>query len=171
MKQKLSLACTLVHTPDLLLLDEPTTGVDVVSRREFWTILRDLLQTGITILMTTPYMDEAERGTRVALMDRGSLVVVDTPDKVRALMRDPIIEVITADPRRAAAALKELPEVLDIQAFGDRLNLVMRSLDPGVPAVERRLAESGIKIEKWRPVSASLENVFISITKAGGSGR
>jgi len=170
MKQKLSLACTLVHTPDLLLLDEPTTGVDVVSRREFWTILRDLLQTGITILMTTPYMDEAERGTRVALMDRGSIVVIDTPDKVRTLMKDPVIEVISDDPRRAAAALRSLPEVLDIQAFGDRLHLVMLSLDRGVPAVERRLAESGIKIEKWRPVSPSLENVFISLTRAAGSG-
>jgi ABC-2 type transport system ATP-binding protein len=166
MKQKLSLACTLVHTPDLLLLDEPTTGVDVVSRREFWTILRDLLQTGITILMTTPYMDEAERGTRVALMDRGSTIVVDTPAKVRALMKDPIIEVICDDHRRAAAAVRELPEVLDIQTFGDRLHLVMRSLDRGVPAVERRLTESGIKIEKWRPVPPSLENVFISMTRA-----
>jgi ABC-2 type transport system ATP-binding protein len=165
MKQKLALACTLVHTPDLLLLDEPTTGVDVVSRREFWTILRDLLQTGITTLMTTPYMDEAERGTRVALMDRGSIIVVDTPAKVRALMKDPIIEVICDDLRRAAAAVRELPEVLDIQAFGDRLHLVMRSLDRGVPAVERRLTESGIKIEKWRPVPPSLENVFISMTR------
>jgi len=170
MKQKLALACTLVHTPDLLLLDEPTTGVDVVSRREFWTILRDLLQKGITILMTTPYMDEAERGTRVALMDRGSTIVVDTPAKVRALMKDPIIEVICDDLRRAAAAVRELPEVLDIQAFGDRLHLVMRSLDRGVLAVERRLAESGIKVEKWRPVSPSLENVFISITRAAESG-
>jgi ABC-2 type transport system ATP-binding protein len=165
MKQKLALACTLVHTPDLLLLDEPTTGVDVVSRREFWTILRDLLQTGITTLMTTPYMDEAERGTRVALMDRGSTIVVDTPAKVRALMKDPIIEVICDDLRRAAAAVRGLPEVLDIQAFGDRLHLVMRSLDRGVPAVERRLTESGIKIEKWRPVPPSLENVFISMTR------
>ena len=169
MKQKLALACTLVHTPDLLLLDEPTTGVDVVSRREFWSILRDLLQTGITILMTTPYMDEAERGTRVALMNHGSIVVVDSPAKIKGLMKDPIIEIICDDPRRAAAAVEDLPEVLDIQAFGDRLHLVMRSLDRGVPAVERRLAESGIKIEKWRPVSPSLENVFITMTRAGGS--
>jgi ABC-2 type transport system ATP-binding protein len=111
-------------------------------------------------------MDEAERGTRVALMDRGSTIVVDTPAKVRALMKDPIIEVICDDHRRAAAAVRELPEVLDIQTFGDRLHLVMRSLDRGVPAVERRLTESGIKIEKWRPVPPSLENVFISMTRA-----
>lgn len=170
MKQKLSLACTLVHTPDLLLLDEPTTGVDVVSRREFWTILRDLLRTGITILMTTPYMDEAERATRVALMDRGTIVVVDTPAKVRTLMKDPLIEVVCDSLRRAAAALGDLPEVLDIQVFGDKLQLVLRSLDVGVPAIERRLAERGIRIEKWRPVSPSLENVFISITRAGRNG-
>jgi len=170
MKQKLSLACTLVHTPDLLLLDEPTTGVDVVSRREFWTILRNLLDSGITILMTTPYMDEAERGTRVALMDRGSIVVIDAPDKVKALMKDPIVEVITDDPRAAAATLRDLPEVLDIQAFGDRLHLIMRSLDPGLQAVEGRLAEGAIKIGRWRRVSPSLENVFISLTRARGSG-
>ena len=167
MKQKLALACTLVHTPDLLLLDEPTTGVDVVSRREFWTILRGLLQSGITILMTTPYMDEAERGTRVALMDRGSVAVIGTPSWVKGLMKDPVIEVICDDHRRAAAAVKDLPEVLDIQAFGDRLHLVIHSLDRGVPAVERRLTESGVKIEKWRQVSPSLENVFISMTRAG----
>jgi ABC-2 type transport system ATP-binding protein len=169
MKQKLALACTLVHTPDLLLLDEPTTGVDVVSRREFWTILRDLLEGGITILMTTPYMDEAERGTRVALMDRGSIIVIDTPAKVRGLMKDPIIEVICDDQHRAAAAVRDLPEVLDIQAFGDRLHLVIRNLDRGVPAVERRLTERGINIEKWRQVSPSLENVFISMTRAAVS--
>jgi drug efflux transport system ATP-binding protein len=170
MKQKLSLACTLVHTPDLLLLDEPTTGVDVVSRREFWTILRNLLKSGITILMTTPYMDEAERGTRVALMNRGSIVVIDSPDNVRALMKEPIIEVTSDDPRRAATALRDLPEILDIQTFGDRLHLVMRSLDQGMPSVEGRLAESGIRVEKWRRVSPSLENVFISLTREVRSG-
>jgi ABC-2 type transport system ATP-binding protein len=170
MKQKLSLACTLVHTPDLLLLDEPTTGVDVVSRREFWTILRNLLQTGITILMTTPYLDEAERGTMVALMNRGSIVVVDTPANVRGLMKDPIIEIICDNHRRAAAAVRNLPEVRDVQAFGDRLHLVVPNLDRGFPAIERRLAESGIKIGEWRRVSPSLENVFISLTRAGESG-
>jgi ABC-2 type transport system ATP-binding protein len=170
MKQKLSLACTLIHTPELLLLDEPTTGVDVVSRREFWTILRDLLETGILILMTTPYMDEAERGTRVALINRGSVIVIDTPANIRAQMKQPIIEVISADPRRAAAALRDLPEVLDIQAFGDRLHLIMSSLDRGVPAMERRLEETGVKIERWRPVPPSLENVFISMTKGEGAG-
>jgi ABC-2 type transport system ATP-binding protein len=164
------LACTLVHTPDLLLLDEPTTGVDVVSRREFWTILRNLLQTGITILMTTPYLDEAERGTMVALMNRGSIVVVDTPANVRGLMKDPIIEIICDNHRRAAAAVRNLPEVRDVQAFGDRLHLVVPNLDRGFPAIERRLAESGIKIGEWRRVSPSLENVFISLTRAGESG-
>jgi len=170
MKQKLSLACTLIHTPDLLLLDEPTTGVDVVSRREFWTILSDLLQRGISILMTTPYMDEAERGTRVALIDRGSVIVIDTPANVRALMKHPIIEVISDDARRAAAALRDIREVLDIQAFGDRLHLVMSSLDRGVPVVERRLEERGVKVERWRPVPPSLENVFISMTKGEEGG-
>ncbi|MBN2409911.1 MAG: ABC transporter ATP-binding protein [Candidatus Aminicenantes bacterium] len=168
MKQKMSLACTLIHTPNLLLLDEPTTGVDAVSRREFWAILRSLLETGITILMTSPYMDEAERADRVALMDRGSIVVVDTPSGIRARMKRTIIELICDDNRRAAAALKGLPEVLDVQAFGDKLHLVMSGTDRDVPALERRLIESGIRMEKWRPVPPSLENVFIFLTRKTG---
>ncbi|MFZ2053690.1 MAG: ABC transporter ATP-binding protein [Candidatus Aminicenantales bacterium] len=166
MKQKLALACTLIHRPDLLLLDEPTTGVDVVSRREFWQILQGLLQTGITILMTTPYLDEAERANRVALMDHGTVVVADSPVNVKALLKHPVIEAICAQPRRAAAAVKGMLEVMEVQVFGDRLQLVIRDLDQGLPAIERRLEARGISLERWQRVPPSLENVFISLTRA-----
>ncbi len=167
MKQKLALACTLIHTPDLLLLDEPTTGVDPVSRRDFWKILFGLLQTGMTIIVTTPYLDEAERGSRVALMDNGRFIVVDEPAAVKALMKGEIIELVCADNRKAAAVLSRLPGVADVQAFGDRLHLVFRDISADFPAAERRLAEAGIKIVNQRPVPPSLENVFISLTRAG----
>jgi ABC-2 type transport system ATP-binding protein len=166
MKQKLALACTLIHRPDLLLLDEPTTGVDVVSRREFWGILQGLLETGITILMTTPYLDEAERANRVALMNHGTVAVADSPANVKALLKHPVIEAVCARPREAVAVLKGMPEVLDVQILGDRLHLIIRDMDLAGPAVERRLRESGITLERWQRISPSLENVFISLTRA-----
>ncbi len=165
MKQKLSLACTLIHRPDLLLLDEPTTGVDVVSRREFWGILKGLLETGITILMTTPYLDEAERADRVALMNNGTVAVADSPAKVKALLKHPVIEILCALPRRAAEVLKGMPELLDVQILGNRLNLIIIDVDLAVRAVERRLEENGVSIERWQQISPSLENVFISLTR------
>ena len=166
MKQKLALACTLIHRPDLLLLDEPTTGVDVVSRREFWGILQGLLETGITILMTTPYLDEAERANRVALMNHGRVSVADSPANVKALFKHPVFEAVCARPREAAAVLRGMPEILDVQILGDRLHLIIRDLDLAGPAVERRLLESGLTLEPWQRISPSLENVFISLTRA-----
>jgi ABC-2 type transport system ATP-binding protein len=166
MKQKLALACTLIHRPDLLLLDEPTTGVDVVSRREFWGILRGLLETGITILMTTPYLDEAERANRVALMNHGAVAVADSPANVKNLLKHPVIEAVCSRPREAAALLRAMPEVLEVQVLGDRLNLIIKDLKLAVPAVESRLQESGIGLERWQRIPPSLENVFISLTRA-----
>jgi ABC-2 type transport system ATP-binding protein len=109
MKQKLALACTLVHTPKVIFLDEPTTGVDVVSRRDFWKILSSLLRTGITIVTTTPYLDEAERASRVGLIDQGRLVVVDTPPNIKGLMRGTVVEIVCDDIRAAFAKLKRIP--------------------------------------------------------------
>jgi ABC-2 type transport system ATP-binding protein len=164
MKQKLSLACTLVHTPDLLLLDEPTTGVDPVSRRDFWKILLGLLQNGMTIVMTTPYLDEAERGSRVALMHLGRFMVVDTPANVKATMKEPILELVCSDNRRALAALRKLAGTVDVQAFGDRIHLIVRDPDRDIDAALRRLAEENIQVIHRRRVPPSLENVFIALT-------
>jgi drug efflux transport system ATP-binding protein len=105
MKQKLALACTLIHTPELLVLDEPTTGVDPVSRRDFWKILARLQREGLTLLLTTPYLDEAERCQRVALMDHGRILTVNTPDALRAEARGVIIELIAHPKRRAVELL------------------------------------------------------------------
>src|SRR5438128_4017577 len=115
MKQKLALACTLVHEPSLILLDEPTTGVDPVSRREFWKLLSEFLSQGITIVMATPYLDEAERCSRVALLHQGGLLAMDTPAALNGSLAGALYEVIVGDHRRAAAILRELPGVDDVQ--------------------------------------------------------
>jgi len=165
MRQKLALACTLIHTPRLLLLDEPTTGVDPVSRRDFWKILSSLLRTGITIFMSTPYLDEAERCSRVGLMNNGRLLAADTPQAVKRLMKGEVVEVICGEIRRAFDLLRGRPDAGEVQIFGDRLNLVVDNAERDFPAVAARLREAGIEVSDWRKIPPSLENVFISVTR------
>src|SRR5205085_12439735 len=123
MKQKLALACTLVHEPRLILLDEPTTGVDPISRREFWKLLSEFLSQGITIVMSTPYLDEAERCARVALLHNGRLLALDRPDALRESLPGALFEVVAPDHRRAVTALRAFPEVADVQTFGERAHV------------------------------------------------
>jgi ABC-2 type transport system ATP-binding protein len=165
MKQKLALACTLIHRPDILFLDEPTTGVDPVSRRDFWQILSDLLKSGITILMTTPYLDEAERCNRVGLMSEGKIMIVDAPIKLKSGMDGTVIELICRDIRTAYSVLKRNDSVREVQAFGDRIHIIVDDYDTGFPAVEQTLREQAIPIESSRIMTPSLENVFISLMK------
>ncbi len=163
MKQKLALACTLVNTPRLIFLDEPTTGVDPVSRRDFWSILQSLLKSGITIVMSTPYLDEAERCSRIALMDKGRIMVSDTPQKVKSLMKGEILEIVCDQVRAGFKILRDLPFVNDVQGFGDRLNVMVQPSD--AHRVESALVSAGIHITNSRTISPSLENVFIHILK------
>ncbi len=169
MRQKLALACTLVHTPRLIFLDEPTTGVDPVSRRDFWAILSALLKAGVTIVMSTPYMDEAERSSRVGLLAGGRLIAADTPAAVKRLMRGTVVEIVCPEIRRAFGILKALPGVREVQLFGDRLNAVVDRPDDEVPRIEAALAGQGIPVVAERRLSPSLENVFISITESAPS--
>jgi ABC-2 type transport system ATP-binding protein len=161
MKQKLALACTLIHTPKILFLDEPTTGVDPVSRRDFWRILQSLLQRGITIVMTTPYMDEAERCSRVGLMSKGRLMTVDAPDEIKRTMPGEVVEIVCEDVRGAFDALKGKAVLQDVQAFGDRLNAVVKNAAKDMREVNLLLKKAGIAMTSWRVISPSLENVFI----------
>ena len=123
MKQKLALACTLVHEPKVILLDEPTTGVDPVSRREFWKLLSQFLAQGITILMSTPYLDEAERCTRIVLLHEGQVLALDEPGALRSSLPGTLLEVLVATPREALRALKGPGGVKHAQVFGDRLHV------------------------------------------------
>ncbi len=169
MRQKLALACALIHTPRIIFLDEPTTGVDAVSRRDFWKILSSLLRSGITVVMTTPYMDEAERCSRVGLLAEGRLVAADTPQGLKRLMRGTVVEVVCPDIRRGFAVLKGIAGVSEVQLFGDRLNAVVTDPDREVPAIERTLAAAGLPVLQIRALAPSLENVFISVTQSASS--
>ena len=166
MRQKLALACALIHTPKIIFLDEPTTGVDAVSRRDFWKILSSLLRSGITIVMTTPYMDEAERCSRIGLLAQGRLLAADTPQGIKRLMRGTVVEIVCPEIRRGFAVLKTVPGVTEVQLFGDRLNAVVTDPDREMPLIEAALAAAGIPVLQRRVLAPSLENVFISVTQS-----
>jgi ABC-2 type transport system ATP-binding protein len=160
MKQKLALACTLVHEPEVILLDEPTTGVDPVSRREFWKLLSQFLATGITILMSTPYLDEAERCTRVALLDNGRLLALDAPNTLRASLPGRLFEVVTPDLGRAQQALRD--HGFASQVFGDRLH-VWTSEEPATSTETfARVRSDVLPDAQAREISPSLEDVYIA---------
>ncbi|HEX2922757.1 MAG TPA: ABC transporter ATP-binding protein [Chloroflexota bacterium] len=164
MKQKLALACTLIHEPDLLLLDEPTTGVDPVSRREFWRILYSLLGQGVTILVSTPYMDEAERCNTVGFMAGGRLVVSGSPKELKAQVGREILE-LRAEPRRAAMVVaRKIPGLEDVRVFGDLLHLVTADAACAEEATRRALEAEGIEILGLRRISPSMEDTFMSLT-------
>ncbi len=163
MKQKLALACTLVHEPRVLLLDEPTTGVDPVSRREFWKLLSEFLSRGMTILLSTPYLDEAERCGRVALLHEGRVLDADTPARLRARMPGRVLEVRGLPSVAAADLVRQLPGVADAQVFGDRLHVMLAA--DSAAAVARftvQLGRTSLARAAVRPVPPSLEDVFIA---------
>jgi ABC-2 type transport system ATP-binding protein len=162
MKQKLALACTLVHEPDLILLDEPTTGVDPVSRREFWKLLSEFLAHGITILMSTPYLDEAERCSRVALVHEGRVLAMDEPARLRTLISGGMLEVI-APGRASAEILRSLPGVVDAQVFGERVHVTLsRGGEDAEARFKDALAATVLSGAPVRSVQPSLEDVFIA---------
>jgi len=163
MKQKLGLACALIHTPRILFLDEPTNGVDPVSRRDFWRILYQLLQEGVTIVVTTAYLDEADRCHRVGLLHQGRLVACDTPARLRTLMPGVVLELHTRQSRLAARLLREqLPDV-QVDLFGDRVHLVSAAPAAAEQAARQALQAAGIELLGLRPVEPSLEDVFIAV--------
>jgi len=165
MKQKLALACTLIHRPAVLLLDEPTTGVDPVSRREFWKLLSEFLAEGLTIVMATPYLDEAERCARVALLHEGTLLALDQPSVLQAALPGALLEVIVESGRPPLEALAAIAGVDDVQLFGDRahVRVLKRSERDSVQLVEQGLRAGGVSGVNVRAVPASLEDVFIDL--------
>jgi ABC-2 type transport system ATP-binding protein len=175
MKQKLALVCTLVHTPELLVLDEPTTGVDPVSRRDFWKLLSRLQRDGLSILLTTPYLDEAERCGRVALMNGGRLLTLDAPGNLRSAIDGSFVEVVARPRKQAVEGLREHPEVSDVEVFGDRLHVTLPGVEPGhAPDAAGRLKEHlrarGVDVESSRAGLPSLEDVFIRRIRAAEAG-
>ncbi len=164
MKQKLGLACSLIHTPEVLFLDEPTNGVDPVSRRDFWKILYELLKEEITIFVSTAYLDEAERCTRIGLMHKGKILREDKPDKVRSSLGLPMIEVWSDNARQAAARIRKIRGVRGLSLYGDRLHITLEKKEMS-PGVITDLQQSGIAIKDYREIVPSLEDVFIAMVE------
>jgi ABC-2 type transport system ATP-binding protein len=164
MRQKLALSCALIHTPKLLFLDEPTTGVDPLSRRDLWKLLFDLWQEGVTIVISTPYMDEAERCSRVGFLDHGKLIAVGRPQDLRGKFHGTILEVL-AEPRfTAKAILAALPHVVDVNLFGEGLHVTMNEEFD----IQGALEAKGIQVQSVTKVEPSIEDVFFQLTSAAG---
>jgi ABC-2 type transport system ATP-binding protein len=163
MKQKLGLACALIHTPKVLFLDEPTNGVDPVSRRDFWRILYQLLRERVTIFVSTAYLDEAERCSRVALIHQGSVLTVGTPEEVKQLMRGVILEIRLPEARRATVVLREQMPGCSVGLFGDRVHLVVDDPQAAGPQAEQALRRAGLRVDSIRPIEPGLEDVFVSV--------
>jgi ABC-2 type transport system ATP-binding protein len=164
MKQKLGLACTLVHTPVVLFLDEPTNGVDPVSRRDFWKILYGLLQEGVTIMVSTAYLDEAERCTRIALMHNGRVLTEGEPKIIRASLGLSMLEVWTENARTAIEKVRTLPGVQKVSLYGDRLHISLAKDQTAAELISRMQLDQ-IPIKDSREVVPSLEDVFISMVE------
>jgi ABC-2 type transport system ATP-binding protein len=164
MKQKLGLSCALIHQPEILLLDEPTFGVDPVSRRELWLIVHEMVAEGVTAVVSTAYMDEAERFDRLALLHRGRLLALDEPGALQrgmAAAGEEVLEVQVARARDAREHLAGLPDVRRVAVFGDRLHLSVASAERAAEEVTRVLREAGFEVLSARPIEPSLEDVFI----------
>ncbi len=168
MQKKLALACALLHQPQVIFLDEPTTGVDPVSRREFWDILTELHLTGVTIFVSTPYMDEAERCSRVGLMYRGQLIVCDTPERIKAMVEGDLIELRPSDLRRARRLLAELPGVLEVQTYGDLIHVFVEDAKAAQRAITEALEAVGVAVTDVRRTSPRMEEAFISLIRRQG---
>lgn len=164
MKQKLALACSLIHKPKILFLDEPTTGVDPVSRRDFWKILSGLTREGMTIFMTTPYLDEAERCSRVAMMDKGKIIACDSPDNIKAATGKKILEIVCEPVRKSAVILRN-NKIPDIQMFGDRLHIPVIPGSGEENKIQTLLDKENVTVFSVRMISQSLENVFMQLIK------
>jgi ABC-2 type transport system ATP-binding protein len=164
MKQKLGLACSLIHTPDILFLDEPTNGVDPVSRRDFWKILYDLLKQEITVFVSTAYLDEAERCTRIGLMHQGSILMLDEPAAIKRSLPGVMLEVWSEASRQAAGLARTIDGVNSVNVYGDKLHLAVADRNV-LDTIQDRLQKTGISIKGAREITPSLEDVFITMVE------
>jgi len=165
MQKKLALACTLIHQPEIIFLDEPTTGVDPVSRREFWDILTELYLGGVTLFVSTPYMDEAERCSRVALMFEGSIIVCDAPAHIKGLVEGELLELRPDRLREARHIIKDLPGVLEVQTYGDLLHVFVDDAVRRASAIQETLSGAGIVVQGLRQTRPRMEEAFISLIR------
>jgi len=162
MKQKLGLACALIHTPRVLFLDEPTNGVDPVSRRDFWKILYDLLKEEITVFVSTAYLDEAERCTRIGLIHKGTILTVDEPSSIRESLQIPMVEISSAKAKVISDVISTIDGVINVSMHGDRLHVGIKEKGI-VDQVLTVIRGQGVEIEGYREIVPSLEDAFIAL--------
>ena len=163
MRQKLALCAALIHNPEVLFLDEPTIGVDPMSRRDFWLLIYQLLQQGLTLVVSTPYLDEAERCHRVGLMDHGRVVACDAPTALRRLLPGSLLELRGVSAEAALRVLERLPEVRKVEVFGETLHVSIGDADSALPAIQAALQEACLRDAQLRQIPPSLEDVFIAV--------
>ena len=167
-KQRLALGCAVLHEPPLLFLDEPTSGVDPLSRHRFWELIQEMAAAGRTVLVSTHAMDEAEYCHRLALMNRGRLIALDSPSRVRELLQEPLLELRVADAVAATQALHAVPGVVDAGIFGRNVHVQVSDREEASRAIAAALAARGIELREISPVAPSLEDVFIALVRAEG---
>jgi ABC-2 type transport system ATP-binding protein len=164
-KQRLALGCAVLHRPPILFLDEPTSGVDPISRRQFWDLIHQMASEGVTVFVTTHYMDEAEYCNRLALIHRGRIVALGTPTELKQRWMKGELLLVEAEPLgRALEVLQTAPAVLDAAVFGNALHLVVAEAAAAIPAVRRYLSEHSIDVSRLEPIRPTLEDVFVSLT-------
>ncbi|HEX7077536.1 MAG TPA: ABC transporter ATP-binding protein [Candidatus Eisenbacteria bacterium] len=166
MKQKLGLSCALVHQPEILLLDEPTFGVDPISRRDLWLIVHEMVAQGVTVIVSTSYMDEAERFDRLALLHRGRAVALDTPDGLRRLWDGAMVAIAVPRAREARTVIAGLQGAGRVALFGDQIHVGVRDAAADGPVIERALRAAGFDVQDVRPIDPSLEDVFMAIAES-----
>ncbi|MGO9338371.1 MAG: ATP-binding cassette domain-containing protein [Terracidiphilus sp.] len=171
MKQKLGLVCALIHRPMVILLDEPTTGVDPVSRRDFWRILYELIAEGVAILISTAYLDEAERCHRVALLHQGKLLFCDTPSNLKAHMAKGVLSVSGPEPRSLRIHLEGQPGISSLVLTGDGLHVVVDDPARRVPEFQALLTNAQVPFDSIQQVAPSIEDLFVDAVGGGGSTR
>ncbi len=167
-KQRLALGCAFLHEPAILFLDEPTSGVDPVSRRQFWDLIHEIAAGGTAVLVTTHYMEEAEYCHRLALMNRGRLIALDTPRGLREAADEPILEVVVDESARATELLRDLPGVIDAAMFGRAVHAAVRDVTEARQRIEQRLESEGLRIERIGEIAPSLEDIFVARVRAAG---
>jgi ABC-2 type transport system ATP-binding protein len=167
-KQRLALGCAVLHEPPILFLDEPTSGVDPVARRNFWELIYTLADAGTTVLVSTHYMEEAEYCHRLALMNRGRLIALDTPKAIKARMTEPILEIRTSQGPLVAEALQGQRGVVEAAMFGRAVHVAVENAAASAAALPAFLAAKGLAVESITPVPASLEDVFVALVRREG---
>jgi ABC-2 type transport system ATP-binding protein len=168
MKQKLGLSCALIHQPRILLLDEPTFGVDPISRRDLWLIVHEMVAEGVTVVVSTAYMDEAERFDRVLLLNDGRIAALDSPDRLQQSLQGEIMALVVDRVRTARDVARTHPAVRRAAMFGNRLHVTLASADADGPLVRRALEAAGVRVDAMRRISPSMEDAFMEYTDAGG---